>query len=713
MDKIIRPTDLRDHYRNFLEKPLDHIKDFSQKVIASNIENKATGTGTHKSKVKPPTVAQLKDMPNDLTRPLLNLAKMGIWISPNKDSKIGEAMLESSNISTLAASNLTNYTCDYFRGVNIPLLPGHHLWGHDYDPISGIKDLLYNDLPRSSRVKDLKSLNCILNGNTIHHPLCSNKNIHKSVHMPLVEALKNTKNTRSCYGNNPCSHCTPDWKPINDHLLQLSHVSICTDGSTFTGLPSGAGLVYMSDNIRENDLWKVQGDWWKISEEDNFVAELAAIHKAIRAPPVNINATIFSDSLSCIQSIQLCLASGPRFNPLRKAGRPYILTIKRALQAREKAGATTNFTHVRSHTGKRDAASVGNAAADYTARFAALNPNKEGSCHMNLMEHELRFVLMTNKGKGEKSEPSPVHGDIRRAIKTHLALRNDQTWADRNTRGALVRSFPAQVANIIKSIWKTENQLSSDSVVMALTGLTMASRKHTSPTGNFERELCSRCGTGAHLTALHLLHSCPRNASALNERDKTIADILCIPENTVDHSKLDLLDKYSIQATNIVTEILHSLPFGPNKDTARSLNFTHDQFGDALSSPDIDGDGSHPSIMVPITKLNIRRLLSVQGARSWDGSNYMADSVSKDIWENTASAVWDTVSDLHTGVKRWHALEWRTACRDSLRTYSDLHFNPLISPNPWGASWCTHNPNFSSLGGTWSPSQVPSLYTCE
>jgi hypothetical protein len=270
-----------------------------------------------------------------------------------------------------------------------------------------------------------------------------------------------------------------------------------------------------------------------------------------------------------------------------------------------------------------------------------------------------------------------------------------------------MRSYPNQVTNIIKSIWDPSNHLSSTSVVMALTSLTMVTRKHNTPAGIFERDLCSRCGTGAHLSPLHVLHSCPRNASALNERDESIAAFLHIPKNTVNHSKPDLLDKYSFQATDIVCNILcASPPFGPIKKTARDLYFTYDRVGDPLAPPNNVGNHSNSPLSFPITKLNIRQLLSIQGARTWDGSNYMAKSVPQEVWETTSSAIWDTISDLHTVPMRWHALDWRTACRDILRTYSDLHYNPLISPNPWGASWYTYNPNAELLGGTWSPSQA-------
>lgn len=456
----------------------------------------------------------------------------------------------------------------------------------------------------------------------------------------------------------------------------------------------------MCDNICSDDLWNVGGSHWKISEEDNFIAELAAIHKSIRAPPTNINVSIYSDSLSCIQSINECMASGPRFNPLRKAGRPYILAITRAIRAREKYGASSAFHHVRSHTGKRDAASVGNAAADFIARFAALSTDTSGPSYLNQMNHELKYVLMLNdKKKGD----TPIHGDIRKAIKMHLSMINDRTWAERECRGRLIRSFPTQVSNIIKTIWNPKNYPSSDSVMMALIGLTMVTRKYKTPEGDFKDMSCPRCGTGA-LTPIHALHSCPRNASALNERDIEITEILGIPRNTEDHTISDLLTRYAFEGSNIVSNILCAKPHGPKANT-RSLKYTHNRDGLPLSPPGPNIDPNILSDPVYLSRSKLCHLLSVQGARTWDGTNFIATTVPDGVWQATADAVWDTVSDLHTTKRRYHALDWRLACRDTLRTYSDVHYNPLVSPDPWGATWHTQNPNMSTLGGTYAPSQ--------
>ena len=150
---------------------------------------------------------------------------------------------------------------------------------------------------------------------------------------------------------------------------------ICTDGSTYTNKPSAAAFVFADDNILHNDLWGTPGFYWTIGASDNYLAELAAIHKGVRSVPANVHLTIHTDSLSSIQAIHSALRCPERFKSLRCAGRPYILAILTAISVRSKLGATTSLHHVRSHTGGRDKASVGNAEADRLAKWEASQPN--------------------------------------------------------------------------------------------------------------------------------------------------------------------------------------------------------------------------------------------------------------------------------------------------------------------------------------------------
>ena len=55
------------------------------------------------------------------------------------------------------------------------------------------------------------------------------------------------------------------------------------------------------------------------------------------------------------------------------------------IKEKEKAGATVELKHVRSHTGKRDRQSIGNAAADRLAKWAALRMNEDDNIRQATM----------------------------------------------------------------------------------------------------------------------------------------------------------------------------------------------------------------------------------------------------------------------------------------------------------------------------------------
>jgi hypothetical protein len=143
------------------------------------------------------------------------------------------------------------------------------------------------------------------------------------------------------------------------------------------------------------------------------MAELAALHKGIRSIPANVDITIHTDCLSAKQAIESALRAPESFKALRSAGRPYILAIVSAIETRTKSGASTTLLHVRSHTGGRDKASIGNAEADRLAKWEASQPNLANSA-INLLQNDLPFVLCTTEWTGpddkkkayEKSSPS-------------------------------------------------------------------------------------------------------------------------------------------------------------------------------------------------------------------------------------------------------------------------------------------------------------------
>ena len=84
----------------------------------------------------------------------------------------------------------------------------------------------------------------------------------------------------------------------------------------------GASLIYIEDQIKNYELWATKGLYGKLKESDNFIAEMSAINKALRSIPINIHATIWTNSLSCIQAINKTLTRSS--NIIRTNARPYL-----------------------------------------------------------------------------------------------------------------------------------------------------------------------------------------------------------------------------------------------------------------------------------------------------------------------------------------------------------------------------------------------------
>ena len=192
-----------------------------------------------------------------------------------------------------------------------------------------------------------------------------------------------------------CDGCGDLWEPLDSQADPYINAEICTDGSTFPGRPSAAAFVFLEDGFETRDLWGVPGYYWRLPVSDNYVAEMAAIHKAIRSVPVNVNLTIHTDSSSSIDSIRSALRCPTGLNLLRRGARPHLLSIVRAIQTRTQAGGDTKIAHVRAHTGRRDRPSIGNACADHLAKWCALqpSPHTDERSHLDLMASDHPFVL--------------------------------------------------------------------------------------------------------------------------------------------------------------------------------------------------------------------------------------------------------------------------------------------------------------------------------
>ena len=118
---------------------------------------------------------------------------------------------------------------------------------------------------------------------------------------------------------------------------------------------------------------------------------MSAINKALRSIPINIHTTIWTDSRSCIQAIDKTLSRSS--NMIRTNARPYLRAIKRIIKLRTKHGYQTKINHVRSHTGLRDPASIGNSEADRLARYIGISNEESTDCGITLLQNELPYTV--------------------------------------------------------------------------------------------------------------------------------------------------------------------------------------------------------------------------------------------------------------------------------------------------------------------------------
>ena len=225
-------------------------------------------------------------------------------------------------------------------------------------------------------------------------------------------------------------------------------------------------------------MWQVKGSYWPMTTPNNHAAELSGLDSGIRSAPVGVHVCIPTDSMAAKLSIERALSDPFSAPLLRMAGRPHVLSAVRAAKVKLSWGAKVTITHVRSHTGLRDRASLGNEAADRLANWqakAGADPGKLEARRASLLKNELPFVLIlsawhTPPDGGDPSESiTYVHGDIRRAIKKVLAQARLRQWALRPSRGKLVREDWKGVDKVISSTWS--HNPSSSSLSWALRGL--------------------------------------------------------------------------------------------------------------------------------------------------------------------------------------------------------------------------------------------------
>jgi ribonuclease HI len=330
-------------------------------------------------------------------------------------------------------------------------------------------------------------------------------------------------------------------------------VHICTDGSTYVGLPSGAAFIFLDDDFWDKEYWP-NAQYWRLPQTDNYLAELSAINRSLRAVSVDTPLTIHTDSESSIRAIETYLGN-PEISTrlLRKNARPYLRAITRAINARKARGTPTRLEHVRSHTGLREVYSAGNEAADRCAKWAALlgkygrngvvdERDQKGLVDINLLHNELKFVLYDQISE-------PIHGDIRTAMKDALTTDKISEWADekqRPKRGQLVREEIGTV-ELIDSVHKSLKHPSDIKFLLQI----VSQAEDRVWIGKKEKTIaiCDRCNAGLENTNEHKLIGCQANTDLWNQAEAAIWEILQ-GDTTTTHNTM----------TDTAKELLKSLP---------------------------------------------------------------------------------------------------------------------------------------------------------
>ena len=318
------------------------------------------------------------------------------------------------------------------------------------------------------------------------------------------------------------NHWGKDFSVIMDNGEEVDtedlRVTVCTDGSTFPDLEhSGAAISYTDDFTTNKEMY-IPGYQWKIEENDNYAAEMAAIAKCIRSIPLSIPLTIYTDSKSCIQAIKKMTRMPKRGAPLNCSARTYLTAIVRSLELKKQyCSGKTQILHVKSHTGNRGRRFLGNTAADRKAKQAAKDENRGTEDDIEKANFELSHILYIKDTQGEENTKtwSPTHGNIRKAIKDHNTRVHIQEWSDNEKAGELIKIAEKQILSLIKETWRSP---SSPKIKFLLHILNQADTQ-------WPRPLCGRCMEGCIDTPKHIFE-CSANQDIFNEASKQIGRVL-------------------------------------------------------------------------------------------------------------------------------------------------------------------------------------------
>jgi hypothetical protein len=682
LEAVTRKSDLKPHYEKVALPLIGAISS-----VMSDCENNLP------TRADLPPAASVQRAWPEITGALLAAASKGLWIEWNPDGLASSS--ESVEPSAVGESHFPNLA---FGGVSIPTRATHSLWGSDFDKTKALGPLLSTgDAP--PELLDLAARTCIRTPGTYHHPDCQIKLGSHLSPSKIGDIMQESRPMKRAQ----CKRCAGLWGPIDKQISSFIQAAAATDGSTYKDRHSGAALVYMADDTEADELWQ-QGYGWLVGIENNYIAELSAIHRAIRSIPVNVDLTIHTDSQSSIDSVLSALRCPERTNYLRKGGRPYVMAICRAWNARQTAGGVTTLKHVRAHTGGRSKAAIGNACADRVAKYYALSENKEDiedkKKALDLMQADFRFILHARTPlPGGPSDPdealyesSPVHGDVREAARETLRRIRTEEWADKRARphhGRLVRDHPKEVSKAIKHAHLVAN--SSATMSLLLCGLNMVTEKDFS--AGREDKPCDRCGTGASLTAAHKCHSCPCNTHILNDRDEQLATLTGYASDVENEepSPTALLGQAVQRRRDIVKHLASNTVTTGIGVASRTITFPPSPTRAQAVSLDAFEQLHHYALLYNLTA-NRKAHEGVLDTKTLDQLVYTKSP------KVSGHLLW-LVDDIGGPQPRMQSPVLRQLCRWVLRTYSDLYLNPLTATAPWNDTWYSRHPDGWRVGG--------------
>ena len=230
---LVKPSELRTQYQEVLT-PI---------INASNLDNELQD----KAKRRTTTSARNAEGTDWEVKTLLsNLSKLGLRLNPNPHSKcFAKEKVKNTDSKSESVSGT-------FDKIKIELKDTYDMWGKDFDHIMALKPLA--DLRKKTHILPpaLAQSTYKCTAKFYHHMECKQNDKNKKT-IKLADLLQ-TKLKRAT-----CKQCTDRWSTLDDLARTLIKATLCTDGSTYTGIPSGAALVAMTDDIHHKDLWGVPG----------------------------------------------------------------------------------------------------------------------------------------------------------------------------------------------------------------------------------------------------------------------------------------------------------------------------------------------------------------------------------------------------------------------------------------------------------------------